>query len=97
MSEEHVKSMFLGIAEVVSVKLIKNQNNYRSTPNGVGFGFVEFPSHEIAKSIFTTLNGAPVPNSQGKVFKLNWATHGGGATSSTSSHSQTRAVDQSTH
>jgi hypothetical protein len=43
----------------------------------LGYGFVEFPNHEIAKNVFITLNGSPIPGTT-RNFKLNWATHGSG-------------------
>ena len=41
----------------------------------IGYGFVEFPNHEIAKNVFMTLNGKQIPNSI-RNYKLNWASHG---------------------
>ncbi|MFM7851903.1 MAG: hypothetical protein ACKO96_08295, partial [Flammeovirgaceae bacterium] len=42
-----------------------------------GYGFVEFESPEIAKTIMTNLNGKSIAGTN-KLFKLNWATHGAG-------------------
>lgn len=28
----------------------------------VGYGFVEFPNHEIAKNVYSNMNGATIPN-----------------------------------
>jgi len=47
----------------------------KGTP--VGYGFVEFPNHDIAKNVYLTLNGSPIPGTT-RNFKLNWATHGNG-------------------
>lgn len=47
------------------------------TFNSLGYGFVEFPNHEIAKNVYMTLNGSPIPGTT-RNFKLNWATHGNG-------------------
>lgn len=42
-----------------------------------GYGFVEFDSPEIARTIMTNLNGKSIAGTN-KLFKLNWATHGAG-------------------
>ena len=44
---------------------------------GIGYGFVEFPNHEISKNVYITLNGSPIPGTT-RNFKLNWASHGSG-------------------
>lgn len=41
----------------------------------MGYGFVEFPSYEIAKNVYMSLNGTTVKGTQ-RSFKLNWASHG---------------------
>ena len=77
MTETDVSRMFENIAQVVSVKLIRDK--IKAQP--VGYGFVEFPDWTIAKEVFTTLNGETVPgppNAPKRVYKLNWASHGGG-------------------
>ena len=51
------------------MKLIKDKS--KGTPSG--YGFIEFESHEMAKNVFMTLNGQPIPNAN-RAFKLNWAT-----------------------
>ncbi|CDW85906.1 uncharacterized rna-binding isoform 2 [Stylonychia lemnae] len=70
MDESYTSNLFNGIALVVSVKLIRDKN--KGTP--VGYGFVEFASHDIAKQVFQNLNGSPIPGTT-KIFKLNWASH----------------------
>lgn len=40
---------------------------------------MEFPTHDVAKNVYITLNNSPIPGT-GRVFKLNWATHGHGGT-----------------
>ena len=72
MDENHIQGLFSGIASLTSVKLIKDK--VKGTP--VGYGFIEFPNHEIAHNVITNLNGTRMPNSQ-KSFKLNWASHNG--------------------
>ena len=42
-----------------------------------GYGFVEFETPDIAKTIMTNLNGKSIAGTN-KLFKLNWATHGAG-------------------
>jgi RNA recognition motif-containing protein len=71
------------VASVQSVKLIRDK--IKGSPVGksililisIGYGFVEFPNHEIAKNVYMTLNGSPIPGTT-RNFKLNWATHGNG-------------------
>lgn len=63
---------------MVNVKLIKDK--IKGTP--VGYGFVEFPDANTAREIFQTLNGQAIPGSN-RVFKLNWASHGGGVARAT--------------
>ena len=58
---------------MTNVKLIRDK--IKNEP--VGYGFVEFPSYQIAKEVFVTLNGQSVPGTK-RFFKLNWASHGGG-------------------
>ena len=42
----------------------------------MGYGFLEFPSQEIANQALNTLRGMPMPDTGNKkVFKLNWATY----------------------
>ena len=58
----------------------------------MGYGFVEFQDAETAREIFTTLNGQAIPNGSSKVFKLNWASHGGGV--ARASHTQNQGGAQ---
>ena len=55
------------------MKLIRDK--IKGTP--VGYGFVEFQTHDVAKNVYMTLNNSPIPGTS-RVFKLNWATHGHG-------------------
>ena len=71
MDEHYISGLFNGIASIQSVKLIRDK--LKGTP--VGYGFVEFPNHEIAKNVFMSLNGTTIPGTQ-RSFKLNWASHG---------------------
>ena len=66
MDEHYISGLFNGIASIQSVKLIRDK--LKGTP--VGYGFVEFPNHEIAKNVFMSLNGTPIPGTQ-RSFKLN--------------------------
>ncbi len=64
MDEAYVTGLFSGvsrldnfqIASVTQVKLIRDK--IKQTP--VGYGFVEFPNHEIAKNVFINLNGTTI-------------------------------------
>ena len=51
----------------VSVKLIRN-----SGTQPVGYAFLDFSSHEDAKRVLATYNGAPIPGVRGVHFRLNW-------------------------
>lgn len=67
--------MFTSLANIRHVKLIRDKQ--KGTP--VGYGFVEFQDYRTAKEVFQALNGKLIPGSRNKYFKLNWASHGGGA------------------
>ena len=41
----------------------------------LGYGFVEFPNHDIAKNVYMMLNGTQIQGTQ-RNYKLNWASHG---------------------
>ena len=71
MDEAYISSLFQNIAAIQSVKLIRDK--LKGTP--VGYGFVEFPNHDIAKQVFVSLNGTNIMGTQ-RSFKLNWASHG---------------------
>lgn len=53
MDEQYIMGLFNKYAVVQQVKLIRDK--LKGSP--VGYGFVEFPNHEIAKNVFMTLNG----------------------------------------
>lgn len=44
--------------------------------SNAGYCFVEFPNAEAANKALA-LTGTPMPGSNGKSFKLNWASGGG--------------------
>ena len=46
----------------------------KMTGNAIGYGFVEFESHEVAKKVLNDYQGKSIPNTN-KSFKLNWASH----------------------
>jgi RNA recognition motif-containing protein len=76
MNEQDIAAQFQSITPVTNVKLIRDK--VKGTP--VGYGFVEFKDWLTAKEVFQTLNGQQVPGSN-RIFKLNWASHGGGVAS----------------
>ena len=55
----NIGKLALTIVSVSSVKLIKD----KITGKNQGYAFVEFATHEIAKTIFENLNGSSVPHS----------------------------------
>jgi cold-inducible RNA-binding protein len=55
-SEDDIKELFAPYGEIVSVKLISDQQTGRPR----GFGFVEMASAEAAKTAIEALNGKPV-------------------------------------
>ena len=57
MDENYISELFNGIAEIRSVKLIRDK--LKGTP--LGYGFVEFPTHDIAKNVLVNLNGTIIP------------------------------------
>ena len=64
---------FLGLLQVVSVKVIRN----KQTGQCEGYGFIEFVSRAAAERILQAYNGTMMPNSE-QNFRLNWATLGAG-------------------
>ncbi|KAK7734793.1 hypothetical protein SLS63_004213 [Diaporthe eres] len=72
MDEQFIKSLYQNqTGDNVNVKIIRD----RGTGNA-GYCFVEFPSPESANKALT-LNGTPISGSNGRHFKLNWASGGG--------------------
>jgi len=73
MNEHWLQATFsLGVT-VTDVKVI------RQRPSGqhAGYGFVEFSNQFEAQHVLNTCNGMPIPqHPQGKLFRLNWASHG---------------------
>ena len=43
--------------------------------NPMGYGFLEFENTEQANAALETLNGKPLPKTENKTFKLNWASY----------------------
>ena len=41
----------------------------------MGYGFLEFENTEQANAALETLNGKPLPKTENKTFKLNWASY----------------------
>ena len=68
MDENYISGLVKGISAIKSVRLIRDKR--KGTP--VGYGFIEFPTHESAKNVFTSLNGEPIPGTE-KTFKFSWA------------------------
>lgn len=73
MDEQYLAGIFGKYGEIKSVKIIRD----KQTRIPVGYGFVEFASHEVASNVLETLTGTINPGSR-KMFKLNWGVYGGG-------------------
>ena len=43
--------------------------------NPMGYGFLEFENTEQTNAALETLNGKPLPKTENKTFKLNWASY----------------------
>ncbi|KAG0046814.1 hypothetical protein BGZ83_008009 [Gryganskiella cystojenkinii] len=92
MDENWIRGAWYSVGEQVSVKLIRDKftgqvffnddEQPRQVPEtSAGYCFVELASPAAATKAITTLNGMLIPSSN-KLFKLNWATGGGMASTS---------------
>ncbi|KAG0368169.1 hypothetical protein BC939DRAFT_478757 [Gamsiella multidivaricata] len=77
MDENWIRGAWYSAGEQVSVKMIRD----KYTGASAGYCFVELSSPAAAAKAIGTLNGVVIPGTN-KVFKLNWATGGGIASSS---------------
>lgn len=66
MDEVFVKNIFLSIAPVKSIKVMKKNGQ------SIGYGFIEFDSEEVANYVLTNYNGKPIMGSN-KLLKLSKA------------------------
>jgi RNA recognition motif-containing protein len=66
VSEDDLRQAFETFGQVTSVKIITD----RYTGNSRGFGFVEMPDHQEAKSALSGLNGKDL---KGRALKVNEA------------------------
>lgn len=73
MDEGFLKRIFEGTAVATSVKIIRD----KVTNVPVGYGFLEFESHEVAARVLEKYNGNMNPRTS-KPYRLNWGVHGGG-------------------
>eukprot|EP01096_Ripella_sp_DP13-Kostka_P012466 TRINITY_DN5223_c0_g1_i2.p1 TRINITY_DN5223_c0_g1~~TRINITY_DN5223_c0_g1_i2.p1 ORF type:complete len:431 (-),score=182.45 TRINITY_DN5223_c0_g1_i2:386-1678(-) len=71
MDENYVMGLFLHTGQVPQVKIIRD----RTTGLNAGYCFIEFYDSLTAKMALESLNGKPLPDRNGKVFRLNWASH----------------------
>jgi len=75
MNEDYLNRLFSKTgATVINVKIIKDKVS--GLP--LGYGFVEFNSHEMAAKVLQLLNQSVNPATN-KPFRLNWGVYGGGA------------------
>lgn len=68
VTEDELRLAFESFGQVDSVKIIKDKYSGQSK----GFGFVEMPSAEEARSAITDLNGKQL---NGRTLKVNEARH----------------------
>ncbi len=66
VTEDDLRQAFEAFGQVTSAKIIKD----RYTGNSRGFGFVEMPNHQEAKSALSGLNGKDL---KGRALKVNEA------------------------
>lgn len=59
--------------QLQNVKVIRN----KATGYSEGYGFIEFATHAAALNALQTFHGASMPQTEGQLFKLNWAQFGG--------------------
>lgn len=67
MDENSLKQLFEKSAKVLSVKIIRD----RVTNLPLGYGFVEFETHELAAKVLDQLKNATSPLTNRR-FRLNW-------------------------
>eukprot|EP00736_Rhodelphis_marinus_P002617 Rmarinus@m.25146 len=72
-----LKQTFQASGDFESCKIIRD----KQTGHSLGYGFVDFRTHEAAKKVLELWNGSPVPGASNKVFKLNWASQSGSGAS----------------
>lgn len=70
MDENYLIGFFKDVGPINSVKIIRDKN----TNLPMGYGFVEFSSHEIAARVLQLYNGSINPATN-KPFRLNWGVH----------------------
>jgi RNA recognition motif-containing protein len=66
VTEDDLRQAFEAFGQVTSAKIIKD----RDTGNSRGFGFVEMPNHQEARSALSGLNGKDL---KGRALKVNEA------------------------
>jgi RNA recognition motif-containing protein len=66
VTEDDLRQAFEAFGKVTSTKIIKD----RDTGNSRGFGFVEMPNHQEARSALSGLNGKDL---KGRSLKVNEA------------------------
>lgn len=72
MDENYLRGLFKDVGSISSVKIIRDKN----TNLPMGYGFVEFTSHDIAARVLQLYSNAINPNTN-KPFRLNWGVYGG--------------------
>jgi RNA recognition motif-containing protein len=82
MDENYIANLFCQVGAVANVKIIRDKNS--GAP--MGYGFVEFTSHEAAGRVLQLFNGSINPGTSKYIifnirpFRLNWGYFGGSVT-----------------
>jgi RNA recognition motif-containing protein len=73
MDEQYLTNLFGKSGRVIKVKIIRD----KATNLPIGYGFVEFDSHEVAAKVLELFNGSTHPGTN-RPFRLNWGVHSAG-------------------
>jgi RNA recognition motif-containing protein len=65
-------------AEIAGIKIIRHKDSRAS----LGYGFVEFRTHETAEIVLRAFDGQPLLNYPGKHLRMNWSLSGSSSSSS---------------
>jgi RNA recognition motif-containing protein len=77
MDESYLQQVFSKFGEIKHTKIVRDRNNQKP----MGYGFVDFGDHDIAKKVLDTwdeLNDIGDGHQSNAKLKLNWGVRGGG-------------------